>query len=173
MEGKWSYYRYYLLDFSQQSKSFMVAVLPFFHPSLLCLMVAFSLSRFCLKKKKKVWNSISLFTNIGLWSRKTDKCIPGRTNLSTGQKCFKITCCFSGCCSLFLILNLSLLLFWDESVLYLFHAITNFVFFFLITVTCIRAPHLSLARPLFFSPFLNPTPSLCFAPGHFTRRGRC
>lgn len=56
-----------------------------------------------------------------------------------------------------MILNLSLVLFWDESVLYLFHAITNFVFFFLITVTCIRAPHLSLARPLLL-PFPQPHP---------------
>lgn len=57
-----------------------------------------------------------------------------------------------------IILNFSLLLFWDESVLYLFHTITNFEFFFLITVTCFVLPtfrwHVFSSSPLSsISPF--------------------
>lgn len=58
-----------------------------------------------------------------------------------------------------MILNFSLLLFWDESVLYLFHAITNFVFFFLITVTAFVLPtfrwHVLSSSPLSSTPPLH------------------
>ena len=175
MEGKWSHYCYYLLDFSQQSKSFTVAVLPFLHPSLLGQMVWFFTIKIVLWKKKKyriqlAYSPTSM--NLILEHREMHS---GEDEFERREKLLEIYCCFSGYWSLFpMILKPSLLLFWDESVLYLFHAFANFVlfFFFIITVTCIRAPHLSLARPLFFSPFLNPTLSLCFAPGHFSRCGR-
>lgn len=55
----------------------------------------------------------------------------GEDEFERREKLLEIYCCFSGYWSLFpMILKPSLLLFWDESVLYLFHAFANFVLFF-------------------------------------------
>lgn len=160
MEGKWSHYCYYLLDFSQQSKSFTVAVLPFLHPSLLGQMVWFFTIKIVLWKKKKyriqlAYSPTSM--NLILEHREMHS---GEDEFERREKLLEIYCCFSGYWSLFpMILKPSLLLFWDESVLYLFHAFANFVLFFFFSYYC----HLHSCSPPFVGtssllPFPQPHP---------------
>lgn len=70
----------------------------------------------------------------------------GEDEFECREKLLEIYHCFSGRWSLFpMISNPSLLLFWDESVLYLFHAFANLVLFFFFSYYC----HLHSCSPPF------------------------
>lgn len=91
----------------------------------------------CALEKKEVQNSVSSFTDIDEFNAEIQRRHSGEDEFERREKLLEIYHCFSGHRSLFpMILNLSLLLFWDESVLYLFHAFANFVLFCFFSYYC-------------------------------------